>query len=402
MLVAVIDVDAPLGDLDCARPEAPPYGAAWILACRQGRPLGPAEIPVLGDAISAEVLERELRRQLGPAWDRQPYVGETTPVSASVIVTTNFARPAQLRRCLESLAALDYPDYEVIVVDNRAPGPSPVELEGARVVREPRPGISAARNRGLREASGEIVAFTDDDVEVDTRWLQALCRRFGQEPEVAGVTGLVVPRELETPAQVWFEQSGNGLDRSFAPLTFEHAARFRVLRRELEGGGQRVGSLYAAGEFGLGSNMAFRTEMLRSAGGFDEALGVGTPAHGGEDLAMLIELLTGGHRLAYEPTAITHHSHRETLPELERQLYGYGVAFTAMLTAIALRNPRHLIGLARVVPAWLRSLRDPASAKRTNRTASYPARLARAELRGMLGGPLAYFRARRMHRRWTS
>lgn len=397
--VAVVDVDAPPGDLDCTRLAAPPYSSAWILACRGGRPLGRAEIPLADDPIPAQRLGRELRRQLGDAWERQPYNAANELAAASVVVTTNFARPAQLRRCIESLRALDYPEYEVIVVDNREFGAA-IPLDGVRLVHEPRPGISAARNRGLLEATGEFVAFTDDDVEVDGQWLRALSLRFARQPEVVAVTGLVVPRELETPAQIWFEQSGN-LQRSFDPLTFQRAAPFGVLRRELGGAGRSLGSLYAMGEFGAGSNMAFRTSALRAAGGFDRALGVGTPTHGGEDLAMLVELLASGRQLAYEPTAIAHHTHRRTVPELERQIYGYGVAFTAMLTAIALRNPRHLVGLAAVIPAWLRSLRDPASAKRAGRTPDYPAHLGRAELRGMLAGPLAYIRSQRMQKRWV-
>jgi GT2 family glycosyltransferase len=405
--VAVIDIAEPMADLDCARAAAPPYAGAWILVCRSGRPLGAFELPVQGERISAAELERELRRRLGPAWSRER-VPEREPVPAaalprtSVVVPTALSRVDQLGRCVRALLALDHPDFEIIVVDNRPAGASPApELPGARVVREPRPGISAARNRGLATATGEIVAFTDDDVVVDRRWLLALGERFAREPELAAVTGLVVPSELETPAQIWFEQSGSGLDRGYAPLTFERAGRFRVKRRAHDDGSERVHSLYATGEFGLGSNMAFRAGVLRDAGGFDEALGTGTPTRGGEDLAILLELLAAGYRLGYEPSAIIHHTHRATLAELERQMYGYGAGFTAMLTAIGLRDPRHFAGLAAVVPAWLRSLRDPASAKRVNRADDYPRDLGRLELRGMLAGPYTYLRARRAQRRWA-
>jgi hypothetical protein len=72
-----------------------------------------------------------------------------------------------------------------------------------------------------------------------------------------------------------------------------------------------------------------------------------------------------------------------------------------MLTAIGLRDPRHFAGLAAVVPAWLRSLRDPASAKRVNRDEDYPRDLARLELRGMMAGPFTYLQARRAQRRWA-
>ena len=397
--VAVIDVTGPLSDLDCTRSAAPPYTGAWILACRSGSPLGSIEVPLHGTLITAAELEHQLRRQLGEVGTRVPSDDAVTLERASVVVPTNFARPAQLRRSVKRLMELDHPDYEVIVVDNRPGDVPPAVIPGARVVREPHPGISAARNRGIAVATGEIIAFTDDDVVADHRWLRALGERFARQPDVAAVTGLVVPLELETPAQILFEQSGNGLDRAFVPLTFERAGRFRVLRRAPGAGTEQIGSLYETGEFGLGSNMAFRAAVLREAGGFDEALGVGTPTCGGEDLAMLVELLTAGHRLAYEPDAIIQHSHRATLAELERQIHGYGIGFTAMLTAVTLRDPRHVIGLAAVLPQWLRSLRDPSSAKQVHRTEDYPRALASAELRGMLAGPFAYRRSRRAQRR---
>jgi GT2 family glycosyltransferase len=400
--VAEIDIAGTIHDLDCTRASAPPYVAAWILACRSGHPVGAIQLPLDGPRIDAADLESELRSQLGAGWSREFPADAPTLARASVVVPTAASRPDQLRRCVQLLTELDHPDFEVIVVDNRPADAPELVLAGARVIREPRPGISAARNRGLTVATGEIVAFTDDDVEVDRRWLRALGERFAEDPGLAAVTGLVVPAELETPAQIWFEESGSGLDRGFSPLTFERVGRFRIRRRALDDGSELVQSLYATGELGLGSNMAFRMSALREVGGFDEALGTGTATHGGEDLAALVELLSAGRRLGYEPSAIVHHTHRATLPELERQIHGYGVGFTAMLTAIALRNPRHLAGLAAVIPAWLRSLRDPSSPKRVHRTDDYPSGLGALELRGMLEGPFAYLRARRMQKRWAA
>ena len=402
--VAVIDVADPLSDLDCARADQPPYAGAFILACRSGCPLGIVEIPLQGTRITAAELEQELRRQLGEAWCRESSYSHSRGAKlarASVVVPSIFARPAQLQRCVERLAELDHPDYEIIVVDNRPGNAPPTAIEGARVVREPHRGISAARNRGIATATGEIIAFTDDDVAVDRRWLRVLSERFARQPDVAAITGLVVPGELETSAQVLFEQSGSSPDRVFVPLTFKRIGRFQVLRHAPAEGGDRVHSLYATGEFGLGSNMAFRTSVLRTVGGFDEALGTGTPARGGEDLAMLLELLAGGYQLAYEPEAITFHSHRDSLDQLEDQINGYGIGFTAMLTAVVLRDPRHVVGLAAALAPWLRSLRDPASAKQAHHTQDYPSGLARAELRGMLAGPFEYLRSRQVQRQWA-
>jgi GT2 family glycosyltransferase len=400
--VAVIDVCEPIADLDCRRDGDSPYVAAWILVRRAGRPLGSIQLPLDGTRISASQLEREISERLQDAATREPHAPSASLPRATIVVPTAMSRLEQLRRCVRSLSELDYPDYEVIVVDNRPAGAEPVALPGVRVVRETRPGISAARNRGLVEANGGFVAFTDDDVEVDRRWLRALGERFAESTELAAVTGLVVPAELETPAQIFFEQSGSGLDRGYAALTFERAGRFQIRRRNLDDGTELVHSLYEMGELGLGSNMAFRTEALRDAGGFDEALGTGTPTRGGEDLAILVALLDSGRRLGYEPGAIVHHTHRASIDDLERQIYGYGLGFTAMLTAVALRRPRHFVGLAAVLPTWLRSLRDPDSAKRANRTDDFPSELGGTELRGMLAGPVAYLRARMMQRRWAA
>ena len=101
----------------------PPYTAAWILVCKAGRPLGSIEIPLRDPVIAVAELEREVRRQLGDDWRQDGPVAHQPPPlplsRASVVVPTNFARPAELRRCLKTLAELDHPDYEVIVVDNR-------------------------------------------------------------------------------------------------------------------------------------------------------------------------------------------------------------------------------------------------------------------------------------------
>jgi GT2 family glycosyltransferase len=395
--VAVIDVAEPLADLDCERAEQPPYTAAWILVRKAGRPLGSIEIALRTPVISAAELEREVRRQLGDGWDREPQAVPGPPLTlgrASVVVPTNLARPAELRRCLKSLAELDHPDYEVIVVDNRPADAPPADIEGVRVVREPRPGASAARNRGASVATGEIIAFTDDDVQAHPGWLSALGSRFARQPHLSAVTGLVVPLELETQAQILFEQSGSGPDRGYAPLTFSRAGRFRVRRYDEQAGQGQVRSLYLTGEFGIGANMAFRTAVLQASGGFDEALGPGIGTHSGEDLAVFVELLAAGHQIGYEPSAIIEHQHRTTMADLDRQIHDYGVGFTAMLTAVTVRNPWHVLGLAAVVPAWLRSLRAQSSAKSANRADDYPPALARTELRGMVDGPIAYLRAR--------
>ncbi len=418
--VLLVDVDE-LSPVDCSHPDGGLYSALWVVALRHGQAIGMVEIGVSAPTIAVEELHERLREGLGDMWrlevGREPI--DIALPRATVVVPTNVGRPKQLLACVSRLSELDYPDYEVLVVDNRrtiAPGEDGLRelraLPGVRVLNERRPGISAARNRGVAAAAGEIVAFTDDDVEVDPGWLRALGRRFVEEPETDAVTGLLVPRELETPAQIWLERSGSWRDRAYVRLGFElearsrrgpgalSRARFHVIRSSPQEGRESIGSLYATGEFANGANMAFRKGVLEALGGFDEALGTGTPTCGGEDLAILIELLGAGRRLAYEPGAIVHHTNRQSLDELERQLGGYGIALTSMITALIWRDPRHLGGLIGMVPTAVRWTLSTSSPKRAGRGPDYPSRLGRAELLGLLSGPLAYARSRRAQRRW--
>ncbi len=128
---------------------------------------------------------------------------------------------------------------------------------------------------------------------------------------------------------------------------------------------------------------------------------------------MLVDLLWRGGRLGYEPAAVVHHTHRRDLAGLEHQLRGNGVGYTAMLTALVHRDPRHLGALAGLVPAaavaklrWARDRARSGPADARTSTAPHststststdtvdPRRLVRLELRGMPWGPLAYWRAR--------
>ena len=125
-------------------------------------------------------------------------------------------------------------------------------------MREDHPGLSWARNCGIMAARGEILAFTDDDVVVDAYWLTSLVRGFEVAEKVACVTGLILPLELETPAQFLFEAYG-GFTRGFIRRIFdlkEHRPQLPL-------------HPYIAGRFGTGASMAFTAAFLDSEGGFD-------------------------------------------------------------------------------------------------------------------------------------
>ncbi len=314
--------------------------------------------------------------------------------SASVIVCTRD-RSDRLDHCLTAVLCQEYPDFEIIVVDNapatdevarliarrQAAGTHDVSLR--RVV-ERRPGLSWARNTGLAAATGQIVAYLDDDEHPDRHWLAELARGFTLGKRVAGVSGLVLPAVLDTPAQRLYEEfGGHSKGRGMRPEVFDVASH------------ARQHPLYPLPAFGVGASMAFDRAALARIGGFDVALGAGTPAKAGEDTAAIADLMLDGGTFVYWPGAIMWHEHRRTLPEVERQLDGYGSGLTAFYTRAVLRDPRRLGTLARLAPRAMHDLRGKDSVRTATMTANFPARLRRASLRGMLAGPARYLRSRK-------
>ncbi|WP_170149109.1 glycosyltransferase [Geodermatophilus normandii] len=414
--IVVIDAEAPGEGLSARRDDGARWGGAWLVVCSGGAPAGIVEVPFDGrDEVPADEVRRLASRLLE---GREPHWPEPVPdaelPSATVVVPTNLARPEQLRAGLEALDRLDYPDAEVVLVDNSRGTPAVgaadvvAGLSRVRAVREAVPGISAARNAGVRAARGEVVAFTDDDVRVDPRWLRALGERFARHPDEDAVTGLILPGELETPAQLWFERhyGGFGGTRVFAPMTYRGTSGAGIARRAevrvLDAGQRELRrfAVYGAGAVGAGANMAFRRTALARLGDFDVALGTGTPSKGGEDLAMFIRLLWLGGAIGYEPAAVVFHTHRAGEDELRAQLHDYGLGFTAMLTSLVLRDPRHVLGLAAKVPAAVRSrwatTSEPAGPPPLGPVP--PADLARLERAGGRRGPGAYVRSLRAAR----
>jgi hypothetical protein len=392
-------------------------------------------VPIFSTMVDLPVSAESLK-QRGDAVVRSPetashietlfHVAESDLPRISIVIPSIVARVSDLAASLDSVRDLDYPDYEVVLVDNRRVippnDPLPSLIEGrtwVRVVREARPGISAARNAGARNSVGEVIAFTDDDVRVDPRWLRALGARFALNSALGAVTGLILPAELESPAQVWFERyyGGFGGERSFEALTLEPAtARQSVLRgarfraRDSAGTCIRNFPVYGVGAYAAGANMAFRRSTLEKIDYFDVALGVGTPSRGGEDLAALISVLWLGGSVGYEPAAFVHHRHRQEYHELIRQLDGYGVGFTAMITSLVVHDKRHLLSIATQLPAVLTRLsssvflrvagtkQDPTTSTGMRSQTAYPLALMRSEFRAYPRGPIAYLRSRKSWR----
>ena len=311
---------------------------------------------------------------------------DPNPVHPISIVVCTRDRPQALQRCLQSLQQLDGPAYEVVVVDNASRDNQTAQIVATtpfRYVRENCPGLDWARNRGVAEARYDFIAYVDDDVQVSPDWLCGLTQAFA-DPKVAAVTGLVLPAELDTPAQQLFEQySGMG-----------KGEQIRYFRREMMSDHQ----LIAVHQVGVGANMAFRRCVFETLGGFDTALDVGTPACGGGDLEMFHRVLAAGFTLCYEPMALVWHQHRRDMAALRRQLYYNGRSFGVYLINVYRHHGisrivvvdfavRWVIGwlLARLLNCLLGRLR-------------FPLNLVWAELWGACHAPWAY-RATLLHDR---
>ena len=382
------------------------YGSARVLVRMHGAPLGVVDIDRPDSEIDAGTVADLARRELQAAIEthlrddasdrassRRNGGGSRPAVPFASIVIGTRERPESLATTLDSLLALDYPRFEVIVVDNACTTARTRQLlesrysdaPAIRYAREPLPGLAAAHNRGLAEARGEIAAFTDDDVLVDRHWLRELARGFELGDDVACVTGLILPAELETPAQLWLERWVR-LNKGYEPKLFDMGAH------------RPPGKLfpYAAGTFGSGANMAFRTETLRALGGFDPATGTGSRARGGDDLAGFFSVLSAGHTLAYQPAAIVRHAHCRDAESLRALMFDYGAGLGAFLTKIMVDRPDLVLDIAWRAPfGAAHALRSRPSGRDATGLSKG---LAGRERLGMLAGMVGYLIERRARR----
>ncbi|MEN3279124.1 MAG: hypothetical protein V7607_264 [Solirubrobacteraceae bacterium] len=371
--VRIVDLDAPLADLALwSERLGAPYRSLLAIARLDGEPLGAVTLALSTDGrVSsgwlAEVIRRELESELRDALEhwgldlpdplpsdgivrtsRERAARRTTRRSVSVVVTTCGA-PAALERCLRSVLTCDYPDFEVIVVENRPRSRATARLldeqfedePRLRYVEEARGGVSRARNAGLTHATGDVVVFTDDDVTFDPMWIRR-CAAALDRSDVDCVTGLILPLELETEAQLRFERCaclGKGFRRQVFSLP--------------EGRVTHSFFFFRPGAIGAGVNTALRTDVARELGGFDATLGAGTPALGGEDVDLYARLLRAGHTVVYDPSAVVWHEHPDAAPRVRRRPLRRGTALGAALTKQLIAGPERF-ALLRAVPPGVR------------------------------------------------
>ena len=131
-------------------------------------------------------------------------------------------------------------------------------------------------------------------------------------------------------------------------------------------------------------------------GGFDPVLGGNGPARSGEDIASFFQVIVQGYQLVYTPASLVYHLHHRNYESLRKQMYNYGVGFTAYLTKSLFENPHLLLDFVSKMPYGLFSLLRVRSEKNRKRPTHYPKELTKLKLRGLVYGPIAYLRSRRM------
>ncbi|MFF5288015.1 glycosyltransferase family 2 protein [Paractinoplanes globisporus] len=378
----VLDVDLaePLPPVAAVHPDGRRVRRAWVLARLFTEPIGAALIDVPDGGLRPAGLGAALAPAIGqhfgglpvpidgytPATEpaflaRRRAVLDAAPHITAVVCTRE--RPGALARCLDSLIAQRYPAFRVLVVDNAPITGAAAEVTRAAArrgpvdyLREERLGRSFARNTAVRQLPGEILAWIDEDAVADPHWLAEIACALAGDPAADAVCGLSVPAELESQTQLWYERLTGARSFSRSPVTKPFTEITPV---------------------------AFRAGVIERVGMFDTALGAGTPAGSGEDVLALARVLVGGGRAVHQPSALSWRHYPSDLDGLRRRITSDAKGVAGAYMRMVFERPT-LLG-----KAMRHAMRVPVAD-------GIPREVLRAGRRGMVAGPGAYLRGRRV------
>jgi GT2 family glycosyltransferase len=220
--------------------------------------------------------------------------GVDCPNVSVIVCSYNGART--LRQCLDAVASLDYPNYEVIVVNDGSTDDTPAIVQNypVRLINQPNKGLSAARNIGLAASNGDIIAYIDDDAFPHRYWLRYLAAAFNRSTHV-GIGGPNLPPPGDgLIAECVAAAPGNPLHILLSDEIAEHIP---------------------------GCNMAYRKEALLAVDGFDARFRAA-----GDDVDLCWRLQDRGWTIGFCPAAVVWHHRRNSIRAYWKQQYGYGIA----------------------------------------------------------------------------
>jgi glycosyltransferase involved in cell wall biosynthesis len=247
----------------------------------------------------------------------------------SVILCT-YNRAERLKLTLASLAKMSIPaelSWELIIVDNNSSDETKnVVFEFAigsawpvQYVFEAHQGLSRARNRGMQQAGGDILAFTDDDCVVAPTWITSIQNEFISDIDLNGLGGRVLLYDE--------------LDHNTRSRRYEERTTFTSLRQLFK--------------LIPGCNMAFRRQVFKEVQEFDPALGAGTQFHSAEDSDFLYRAFLKSFKMIHAPDVIVYHNHGRRTAEQTRALHrGYLIGRGAFYSKHILAGDKKIFQLA--------------------------------------------------------
>ncbi|MEZ5363588.1 MAG: glycosyltransferase [Bryobacterales bacterium] len=222
---------------------------------------------------------------------------ESSAPALSIVVST-FGRERLLVDCIESIVAQRFCEWELIVVDQDPSQKTRAVLERRfpdesrlKYFNMPRAGLSGARNKGLEQASSDLIAFLDDDTVATPGWLEAIVSTFHAHPDAGMLCGRIRP-QLEGDFPKWFPES-----KRYLLGLYDEGDRPRQMQ---------------PGHLPVGANMAVRREVALAVGGFDPAFGFNyfrrRSRLAGEDSMLGLQVLDAGYKHFYAPQATVLHA----------------------------------------------------------------------------------------------
>jgi GT2 family glycosyltransferase len=235
------------------------------------------------------------------------------PLVSIVVCTRN--RPEHIETCIQSLLEQQYHNIEVVIVDQssstesykiiqRLFGSAKIKI---RYTATNSVGLSKARNIGIKYSSGEIVAFTDDDVIADKNWILNMVNDFHEYSTINCIFGKVLP--------LFYGKSR----RAICTLDIPNYKLYSHTHLNPYG-------------VGVGNNMSFRKELINIVGSFDERFGVGSPLGGADDIDYIYRVFLNGFDILYSPEVVVYHKQWKEDETLNEVVKAYHFANAAFIT----------------------------------------------------------------------